>query len=157
MNRIALAGMLLAATISSASALEWQGDLFITKSNAACRNEGFEVNQFFRSVLQPAGAALGNDTNTRLSLIGQRNAQRIFLQNDVLDGSGPYNGTFITSRAGFASWTDGTFSGAKLKPATLATSTPSIIVKVTINKFANIVGCSLTLEGTLGQRPDEAS
>ena len=65
-----------AATASPAFAVQvWQGDMFLTDANAACKAKGFTVDDFFRGVYRPAGVA-DNGANSFLSLTGSRNSQR---------------------------------------------------------------------------------
>jgi hypothetical protein len=142
-----------AATASPAFAVQvWQGDMFLTDANAACKAKGFTVDDFFRGVYRPAGVA-DNGANSFLSLTGSRNSQRFSVAGGTLSGSGTYNGTFITSTAGFLSWSD-SFSGAKVKPAPTLT-TPSITITVKIKTFGDVAGCNVTLQGALGIRPDQ--
>ena len=151
MKRLVTAAMLLAGTGLPAFATEvWQGDMFITAATTACAADGITANDFLRAVYRPRNLA-DNGVDTKLSLIGSRNAQRYFVANAPLTGTGNYEGILITSRANFQSWT-GTFSGATVTPTPTAT-TQTIVVKVTFKNYGDIVGCTATLKGSLGHRP----
>lgn len=148
---IATAAVTAIATTSPALATQvWQGDLFLTKITNACKDSGFALDDFFRSVYRPAGVE-DNGANSFLSLTGSRNMQRFVVAGGALSGNGNYSGTFLTSSAGILTWTN-TFSSAKVKPAPTLT-TPSITVSVKITRFGDIDGCNVTLEGALGLRP----
>lgn len=155
MKRLALAAMLTTGTIPSASATEvWQGDLFITAANATCVNSGFSVNDFFRSVYRPNGLE-DNGPDARLTLISARVAQRYSVTGALSAGKKlkAYSGQIIYSTAGFASW-DGTYKLATVTPATPTVNTATVTIAVTFNDFASFVGCTATLKGSLGNRPN---
>jgi hypothetical protein len=152
MKPFLLACALLAGSAFPAMAQVWQGDAFIVKITPACKTNGWAVGDFFRTVMSPANVG-ENDANSRLSLYGARVAQRFFMQNQALAGNGTYTGTFITSRAGFLSWTNGTFSGARIKPAATPT-TQTLSLNIKVARFSDLDGCTVTLEGSLNLRPE---
>lgn len=145
-------GLLLSVTAHPALAEVWQGDAFIIAKNAACNANNWAVGDFFRSVIRPANVGT-NDANTRLTLIGARIAQRFQMANQELAGNGTYTGTFITSMAGFISWSDGTFASAKLKPAPTPT-TQTLSLNVKLGNFSGLPGCTVTLQGSYNLRPE---
>jgi hypothetical protein len=150
-KRLVLAATVLAATASSAFAIEvWQGDLFITALSDTCTANSFSVDDFFRAVLRPAGVE-DNGTDTALLLVGTRSAQRAVIADGALTGNGDYNGVFFGSQGNARSWTS-QFSGAKLKPLPSTKAKP-VTITVDLATFAGLTGCDLTLQGTLGVRP----
>jgi hypothetical protein len=153
MKRLAIATVLLAGTAFPASAVEvWQGDMFITAASAACVAEGYTVNDFFRAVYRPRNVE-DNGIDTRLSLISARNAHRFLVENAPLTGAGNYHGNKIGSTAAFSSW-DSTFSAASVTPPLPTVNTQTVVIKVTFKDFADFPGCTATLQGSLGNRPN---
>ena len=152
-----IAGLLLIAAAPSASAIEvWQGDLFITTANNSCVNAGWTVNRFFDAVLRPNDLE-DNGTNTLLALFQERYAAR-YVVAGALAGNGTYNARHITSTAGGGGGPSGglwsaNFSVASLKPVP-AVGRPSVKVRVRFTRFADTAGCTVTLQGTLGLRPN---
>lgn len=143
--------MLLSGTALPAFATEvWQGDMFITAASTACAADGWTINDYMRAVYRPANL-VDNGIDSKLSLIGPRNAQRYLVANAAFAGSGTYQGVMITSRANLQSWTS-TFSSATVMPTPTAT-TQTVVVKATINNFGDVIGCKVTLRGSLGRRP----
>jgi hypothetical protein len=151
MRTVILAAALIAGTAFPAWAEVWQGDAFIVKRTTTCTTNNWEVGDFFRTVLRPANVGT-NDTSSRLTLIGSRNAQRFFMVDQELAGTGTYTGIFITSMAGFISWPDGTFAAAKVKPAPTPT-TQTLSLNIRLDKFSGLAGCTVTLQGSLNLRP----
>ena len=151
MRAVITAVALVAGTAFPALAEVWQGDAFIVKRTATCKTNNWEVGHFARAVLRPANVGT-NDASSRLTLIGDRNAQRYFMVDQELSGSGTYTGIFITSMGGFISWPDGTFAAAKIKPAPTPT-TQTLSLNIRLNNFSGLAGCTVTLEGSLNLRP----
>lgn len=151
MRRLVLGTLLLAGAALPAFATEvWQGDMFVTAVTSACAADGLVVNDFFRAVYKPRNL-VDNGVDTKLSLVGPRNAQRYMVANGPLTGTGNYQATMITSRANVDSWNGG-FSAASVLPTPTAT-TQTVVVKVTLNTFGDVAGCTVTLKGSLGNRP----
>jgi hypothetical protein len=150
MRRLAkagVAGILLAAATTSASAIEvWQGNLFITVANPACAGN-WTANQFFTAVYRPAGLS-DNGPNTLLALFGQRTAMSYAVEG-ALSGNGTYTGRRFLSSAFFTFWENGTYS-----QATVTKIAKTVLVKVRLKKFGNSGDCTVTLQGSLGKRPD---
>ena len=152
MKSLPAAALLLAAAITPGLATEvWQGDLFITTASAGCANDGIAVGDYFTAIYRPRNL-VDNGPDTRLALVASRSAQRYEVTNAPLSGSGPYKGVFITSRANVQTWT-GTFSAASVSPATPTATTQTVVIKATFTNFADVVGCTATLKGSLGNRP----
>ena len=147
-----IAGVLLAAATSSASAIEvWQGNLFITAANAACAGN-WSANQFFTAVYRPAGLS-DNGPSTMLALFGQRTAMS-YVVDGALSGNGTYTGRRLLSSAGFFFWENGTYSQATVTPASVSKITKTVVIRVKLATFANTGNCTVTLQGSLGKRPD---
>jgi hypothetical protein len=68
-------------------------------------------------------------------------------------GSGGYAATAIGSSASLFSWS-GAFSQASVKPAAPTAATATLVVRVRLANFFNVASCTLTLQGSLGKRPD---
>jgi hypothetical protein len=146
-----VAAVIVAASASPAfSAQVWQGDLFLTGVAAACKDSGFAENDFMRAVFKPAGIE-DNGTDSRLLLVGTRNAVRIAVTNGSFAGSGSYTGAAFSSQASQLSWT-GTFAGVKIKPAP-SVNVASLSFQMKVTSFFDIKGCTVTLKGSLGVRP----
>jgi hypothetical protein len=152
MKRLASVCLLLGATSFPAFGLEvWQGDMFVTAASPRCARNGVSVNDFFRAVFRPRGLE-NNGADTRLSLFGTRSAHRYLFRNRALAGDGQYQGDFISPQAVVASW-NGEFSDASVEPPSPTGSTPTVVVKLRLRDFGDF-GCTLTLEGSLGNRPN---
>jgi hypothetical protein len=152
MKHLAITALLLAAPFPALAIETWQGDLFVTAATASCSSAGTSVNDFFRAVFRPRNLE-DNGQDTRLSLIASRSAQRYFFQSRALIGAGPYQGDTITGTAAVDSW-NGTFAAASIAPQQPLVTTPTVVVKVTLNTFANTANCTVTLQGSLGNRPN---
>lgn len=151
MKRFTMAAMMLCGTICSASAdTVWQGDLFIIVSNATCAANNLPVGAFFRAVFKPANID-DNGTDTKLSLIGSRNAQRYLLAGKAF-GNGTFSGTGIGTTADHFTW-NSVFTAASAAPAPTI-NTQAVTLKATIATFDDIAGCTLTIHGSLGKRPN---
>jgi hypothetical protein len=155
MQRLAktsLAAALLVAVTTSASAVEvWQGHLFITAANRACNAGNWRVNVFFNAVYLPAGVS-DNGPTTFLALFHSRNAMS-FAVNGALSGAGGYNAGRIRPTGPTQSWS-GSFSKARVTPASPSDTTPTVTVRVQLNPFGNVPNCTAMLQGSLGKRPD---
>ena len=148
-----IAGILLAAATSSASAIEvWQGNLFITAANNACNGTPWTVNTFFTAVYRPSGLS-NNGGSTRLALFLTRYAAT-YAVSGALSGNGQYQATRITPAASVFDWS-GTYAKASVKPASPTATTKTVVVKVQLAKFGNTGKCKVTLQGSLGKRPDD--
>jgi hypothetical protein len=152
MKRLMLASMLLAGTISTASAVEvWQGDLFATAATTECAAVSWSVNEFARAIFRPANVT-DNGPNSVLVVLGGRSAQRYSVTGN-LAGNGSYSATAIGSSTNIFSW-NGAFSQASVKPAAPTATTVTLVVKARLANFFNVANCTLTLQGSLGKRPD---
>jgi hypothetical protein len=149
-----IAGVLLAAATSSASAVEvWQGHLFITTASNGCNASNWAVNQFFNAVLRPNDLE-DNGPFTLLALFRDRYAAR-YRFGGALAGNGTYDGRHITSTAtvGSTGSFSGNYSKGSVKPVP-AVGKPSLKVRVKLTGFGDNANCAVTLEGTLGLRPN---
>lgn len=155
MKRAGIAVLLLASATLPASAVEtWQGDLFVTAATNACDGQGgpgINTNDFFRAAFRPRGVD-GNGPDTRLALFAPRNAHHIAIVGKRLTGAGNYTAHAITGAGGGGEYA-GTYGQGSTKPPAPTPNTPAVAVKVKLNRFADKPGCSVTLQGVLGNRP----
>jgi hypothetical protein len=150
--KIGVAAILLAATTSSASAIEvWQGHLFITGTNPACENADWKVNDYFNAVYRPAGLS-DNGTSTLLALFKPRTAMT-YAVSGALSGNGTYTATRIAPAGNAFEW-NATYSNAVVGPGSVTDTTKTVVIRVRLTKFANSGNCALMLQGSLGKRPD---
>jgi hypothetical protein len=150
-----LAGLLLVASASSASAIQvWQGHLFITAASKDCVDAGWTVNRFFNAVLRPYDIE-DNGPNTLLALFQDRYAASYSFAGS-LSGNRIYSARHITSTAGGGGpsgpWS-GWYSRGRVRPVPTE-SRPYLTVRVVVSDFAHTAGCNVKLEGTLGLRPN---
>ncbi len=148
-----LATALLCGQGISAQAAEviWQGDMFVTVANAACESGGIVVGSFYRAVFKPRNLE-DNPADTRLAMFGSRQALH-HNWTGANYGNGPVDGIVIGSK-GNAGSVSSTFSQALIQPATLTATTKTVTVKGRITNFFAVSGCTATLIGSLGNRPD---
>jgi hypothetical protein len=145
MKLLATIGVLLAAASSPAFAKPWQGDLFITAVTPACESNGITLNSFYRSILK---------TPQIFSLISPTSAQYYFIPhlNGLHQGDGDYIAIGINSTSVLKKWR-GEFSNASQTPQAVFPGTRNLAIKITLNDFAGIAGCTAALAGSIGDRP----
>lgn len=154
MKQALFAIALLGTTAMSAQAVDfvWQGDIFVKTVQGSCAPNGISSGTFFRGVFKPKGEGT-NGPDTKLSLIGQRNAMRYIFTNAAYGNKPSVPGTFITSTANVAE-VNANFSQASATPANPTANTQTIVLKGRITNFAAIGGCTATIVGSLGLRVD---
>jgi hypothetical protein len=154
MKRLLIAIMLAGGFANAATAapgeIVWQGDIFVKTVTAGCQGS-WAVGNFSRAVFKPANLGT-NGADTKLSLIGTRNGQRYFWPGAKF-GNGAIGGTGIGTTANVFTWTSN-FSKATTQPATPTATTQTVVLKATITNFFNNPGCTVTVIGSLGLRPD---
>jgi hypothetical protein len=154
MKRLAIIGVLLAAACSPAFAAKtWQGDLFVTAVTPACESDGIAVNSFYRSVLEPQNYG-GGAPATHFILVSPTSAQyyKLNANSSFQGGQGGYKGVSINSTSVLKEWV-GQFSNASRKPQLISFGTRNLAIRITINDFAGIAGCTAALAGSIGDRP----
>jgi hypothetical protein len=154
MKQVLFAIALLGTTAMTAQAAEiiWQGDVFVKSVVGSCAGAGITSGTFFRGVFKPKGEGT-NGPDTKLSLIGQRNAQRYLFANSAYGNKPSVAATFITSTANVVEL-NSNFSQAKATPANPTANTQTIVLEGKITNFAAIGGCTATIVGSLGLRVD---
>lgn len=130
------------ATAQSASHL-FIGTLGVTAVTPQCAPVGIKrdaIDAMFRPHLQ------ASDPNAAVIVTGDRGIL-VQLQNQSttnMQGSGSYNGIYYDAGLGqVLPWT-GTYSLA-VKPSTVSSTTIFITATGTINNFANVADCTLTI------------
>jgi hypothetical protein len=151
MKRLAITAALCVLTGVPASAVEvWQGDLFISAATTQCASAGFAKDDFFRAVYRPANIS-DNGAAARLTLLTPRAAARIAATEGDFVRNGDYSGKFFSSRAGLLEW-DSTILTENIGAVT--ETSPRVDVLLGMRNFTGVVGCSVTVRGTLTHRPD---
>jgi len=157
MHKLLAAGGLLLAMTSNASALEtWQGHLFVIATSGTCDNDptGIPItkNQFFTAIFRPRNLE-DNGPDTYLSLVSQRGANSYKFANKALTGSGSVSYTGVSTKGHTYTLTT-TYSGASVAPAAPTVNTQTVVVTITIANVTGYNGCTATLKGSLGNRPN---
>jgi hypothetical protein len=165
MRHLAVASILAAlmATPASATTLAvWEGFVYVTATTeltpGACarsgQRPGFETGFYadaFRAVFRPAGL-VDNGDDTRLLLVTPRSAFHHLWVGKAFSNS---NNVPSTGLGGTAHKFDYAtkFAGTTLTPAVPTVSTQTVILQARVTNLFGTADCTVTLKGSLSNRP----
>jgi len=145
-------GLTLFSGVASAQTqpASWQGSMTIRLLGAGCTQEDvFRVGKIAFAVYRPTIGASGP---SRLQFIFDRTAANYQkTAAGQMNGSGSYTATKLGSRAGVTTFS-GTFNIVS-SPATVAASTPNVILSGSITNFHDKTGCTATFTAPMTKRP----
>jgi hypothetical protein len=156
----------IAAVATPAAATEqavWEGFVYLTNvketTAGACTGKtgpggGLDTGFFasaLHAVFKPAGL-VNNGADTKLLLITNRSAfHHLWAGKSFGPGNVPSTG--FGGTANIFTYTS-TFVTAILTPAAPTAKTPTIVLKAKISNFFGSTGCTATIAGSLGNRPN---
>jgi hypothetical protein len=148
---LALMALLAMSGIASART-NWQGEVMVL-AVTGCEAGGDNVGDSYVGLFQPENNATitDNSTSNFLSFVGRRNGTS--LKFSSLTAGVAYTGVQISGR-GHHTTTSGTIASISTAPATVSSTTPTLVINAKINNWFNTLGCTATIRGAFVKRVD---
>jgi len=146
-----LAG-LAASTLPAAAETVWVGNAMVVGTPPTVCGTTVGAGDFYRILYRPAGTALGNGADSHLSINGQRATFTMFVPNNTFRAAVNYSGRYVSSYLNFGT-ANGAVTAWAMSPSTLAATTTTANLAMTITNFYNITGCTVAFRSDLELSP----